>query len=134
VKKFLTSKIANRNAGALKYITGEAGSQRAVRAALVHSWLLSRTKQYNGTSGGVGGPLTRDQVTKQGYVGVNNALAVDKFIDINVGAALNDLEDLKLIKFKGSLLESVADQDTAVSSLTSVWSSIFDEERINLDL
>ena len=28
VKKFLTSKISHRNAGALKYLAGEAGSQR----------------------------------------------------------------------------------------------------------
>ena len=126
VKRFLTSKIAHRDAGALKYISTDAGSQRALRASLVHSWLLQRTSKQFYMS------LTREQLIQGGLKGVNDSLATDEHVNIDIGAALKDLEDLKLIKFDGQDLESVEDQETAVSTLTSTWMSIFNEERRSL--
>jgi hypothetical protein len=126
VKRFLTSKIAHRDAGALEYIITDAGSQRALRASLVHSWLLQRTRKQFRMS------LTREQLIQGGLKGVNNALATEELVNINISAALNDLEDLKLIKFDGQDLESVEDQETAVSTLMSTWMSIFNEEGISL--
>ena len=132
VKKFLTSKIAHRDSGALKYITTEAGSQRALRAALVHSWLLDRMERDSQTSGGVSSFLTRENLIQEGYLEVNNALATDQLVDINISAALNDLEDLQLIKFSGANLESVKGQDSAYSTLKSTWMSVFDDDNLTL--
>ena len=132
VKKFLTSKIAHRDSGALKYITTEAGSQRALRAALVHSWLLHRMERDGQISGGTSSLLTRENLVLEGYVEVNNALATDQLVDINISAALNDLEDLQLIKFNGANLESVKGQDAALSTLKSTWMSVFDDDNLTL--
>ena len=89
VKNFLTSKISHRNEGALKYVISEAGSQRAIRASLVHRWLCQ-------LQGKTAAPqdLEGDCVD-----GVNEMLKTEREVRIDVGKALDDLESLNIIKF-----------------------------------
>jgi Protein of unknown function (DUF3754) len=122
VKKFLTSKITHRNAGAVKYITTEAGSYRATRAALVYTWLKSRTVTSANSN-------RRDQLVRDGLLGVNELIASDKQYMVDVGAALKDLEDLELIYFSddGQRLEAVVRHPSSVvAALGQTWASIFE--------
>lgn len=122
VKKFLTSKITHRNAGAVKYMTTEAGSYRATRAALVYAWLTSRTAT-SATSNG------RDQLVRDGLFGVNELIESDKQYLVDVGAALKDLEDLELVYFSddGQQLEAVVRHPSSVvAALGQTWASIFE--------
>ena len=125
VKNFLTSKIAHRGSGAVKYISNEAASQRATRAALLHSWLTRRSNRST---------RTRDQLIDEAFVGVNEMLENDKFVDIDVVAGLKDLEALELISFSedGSRLLQVADEGSTVDILKSTWSNVFDGELVGM--
>ena len=40
VNKFLTSRMEHRNQNALEYVSNEAAEQRAMRASLLHEWLI----------------------------------------------------------------------------------------------
>eukprot|EP00977_Amphora_coffeiformis_P025129 scaffold18346_cov145-Amphora_coffeaeformis.AAC.1 len=91
VKNFLTSKISHRNGGALKYLAAEAGSQRAARAALVHDWLCQQMESGRDTL------LYVDRILQDGPAEIND-LVEDKQVDVAMQAALNDLEDLKLVQ------------------------------------
>ena len=125
VKNFLTSKIAHRGSGAVKYISNEAASQRATRAALLHSWLTRRSNRST---------RTRDQLIEEAFVGVNEMLENDQFVDIDVAAGLKDLEALDLISFSedGSRLLQVADEGSTVDILKSTWSNVFDGELVGM--
>jgi hypothetical protein len=118
VKKFLTSKIAHRDGGAIKYISDEAAAQRATRATLLHQWLLDRRNT----------PLswTRSKLVEEAYVGVNKMLDNDQYIDIDIEAGLRDLEALQLITFAGERLLRIADDASTVNILKSVWSNQFE--------
>jgi len=123
VKKFLTSKITARNAGALKYVSTEAGSYRATRAALVFTWLTSKRKIVSSACN------KRDQLIKDGLVGVNELIAEDKRVRVDIDAALRDLEELGLIFFSkdGQRLEGVIRDNTSlVKALGRKWAAIFD--------
>ena len=117
VKKFLTSKIAHRNSGAVKYVSNEAASQRATRAALLYSWLA---KQTNHT-------MTLDQLKEKAFIGVNELLERDQYVDVDVLAGLKDLEALELVSSPddGSDRIQVAADKATVDILQSTWSSIF---------
>jgi hypothetical protein len=120
VKKFLTSKITHRNAGALKYVATEAGSQRATRAALVHSWLSGLARSSDGTD------HNRLQLVQEGRKGVNELIRESKEIPVNIDASLNDLEDLRLVTSeRNGQIKVVRDSVELVGKLRSVWSDVF---------
>lgn len=129
VKKFLTSKISHRNSGALKYITREAGNQRATRAALVYLWLAKQMDETNG------GPIARTKLIRQGSLGVNGILQANdssphRYVRVDIDAALNDLSDLNLIEFDSDedfLVGIVRDEQAVVETLRSTWDKVFDE-------
>lgn len=123
VKKFLTSKITARNSGALKYVSTEAGSYRATRAALVYTWLTSPQRKVT-----AGSSNDRHQLIKDGLLGVNGLIGEDKQVRVDIGAALRDLEELKLVVFSedGERLEKVIrDNISVVAALTNTWASVF---------
>jgi hypothetical protein len=124
VKKFLTSKISHRNSGALKYITRDAGTQRAIRAALVYLWLTRLRKR---TEGGI---ITRQSLIKDGSSGVNDILKTSKPVRVDIEAALNDLVDLDLICFSedGETLFFVRDDETVVETLKTTWNNLFEDK------
>ena len=126
VKKFLTSKISHRNSGALKYITRAAATQRATRAALVHFWLTQLRKITKGE-------ITRQSLTKDGSLGVNNILKMNGTVQVDIEAALNDLADLDLIGFSndGDILYYIRDDETVLETLKTTWNNLF-EGRLSL--
>lgn len=120
VKKFLTSKISHRNSGAVKSITTEAGYQRAIRAALVHSWLVQITED---------GPWKRKVLVNRGADAINRMLRDDIEVRIDIDAALNDLEDLGLIhQDVGEMITVVRDVTIIKNRLLDDWQKIFDGE------
>ena len=131
VKKFLTSKITHRNSGALKYLTSEAGSQRAVRSALVHSWLSHKFKLASSPfaeEDEEAPQLLRSSLKKTGVKGVNEILKTDKQIDINVDKAMLDLEDLRLVTFSrdGEELLHVQNPITSTDVVRRAWVDLLD--------
>lgn len=118
VKKFLTSKIAHRNSGAVKYVSNEAASQRATRAVLLYSWLAKRPNHT----------ITLDQLEEEAFAGVNELLGSDQYVDVDVHAGLKDLEALNLVSLPddGSTLIQVVGERSTVDILESIWSGIFD--------
>jgi hypothetical protein len=121
VKKFLTSKISHRNSGALKYLVTEAGSQRATRAALVHSWLTSRLRRSEETL------LDRNEVVLTGQEKVNELIEDLKETPVDIDAALNDLEDLELVRSNDDgTLDVVHSKDSVVRTLKRKWEWLFD--------
>ncbi|KAI2500339.1 Protein of unknown function (DUF3754) [Fragilaria crotonensis] len=118
VKNFLTSKIAHRNSGAVKYVSNEAASQRATRAALLYSWLARRPNHT----------ITLDQLKEEAFVGVNELLGSDQYVDVNVLAGLKDLEALNLVSLSDDESEviQVAPQRSTVDILQFTWTDIFD--------
>ena len=123
VKKFLTSKITARNAGALKYVSTEAGTYRATRASLVYAWLTSPERDAMPVSSN-----ERHQIIKDGTLGVNSLIGEDKQVRVDVDAALRDLEDLELLVFSedGKVLETIVrDQSSVAVALNKRWLNIF---------
>jgi len=122
VKKFLTSKITQRNGGALKYIATEAGSYRATRAALVHTWLISR-RVTSGSSN------DRERLVIDGLIGVNGLIGEDKPVRVDIDAALRDLEELGLVFFSedGERLQKVVRETSSlVLALGNAWADVFE--------
>jgi hypothetical protein len=131
VKKFLTSKITHRDYGALKYLTSEAGSQRAVRSALVHSWLLHEFKLVSSPfarEDEKAPPILRSSLKKTGVKGVNKILKTDRQIDIDVDKAMMDLEDLRLVTFSsdGEELLYVQDSITSTDVVRRAWKDLLE--------
>lgn len=123
VKRFLSSKISHRNLGALKYIANEAGSQRALRAALVHSWLCRRSKGKELFS-----TFNRAQLLKVGERSINGLIRGDKQIPIDLDAAMNDLEELGLMERQAhqpGLINSIQNPALIDTKLKEVWNEIF---------
>jgi hypothetical protein len=120
VKKFLTSKISQRNVGALKYIVNEAGSQRARRAALVHSWLCNLDLEW---------PMGRDELVALGTPPMNDFIHCVNHIPVDIVATLNDLEHLNLLKStRDGRHVLVKDQEKAHSALKQSWIDMFNGE------
>jgi hypothetical protein len=123
VKNFLTSKITHRNSGALKYLATQAGSQRATRAALVHTWLKNLAAS-NGDD-----ILQRSHLLAAGNMELNKMIGELREIPVDMDAALNDLEDLQLVSrmdSAGELLKVVHDDRRVSQSLKKVWNNLFD--------
>eukprot|EP00550_Attheya_septentrionalis_P011402 CAMPEP_0198305454 /NCGR_PEP_ID=MMETSP1449-20131203/57916_1 /TAXON_ID=420275 /ORGANISM="Attheya septentrionalis, Strain CCMP2084" /LENGTH=777 /DNA_ID=CAMNT_0044007987 /DNA_START=137 /DNA_END=2470 /DNA_ORIENTATION=+ len=138
VNRFLTSKISHRGGDALKYVRSEAACQRATRAAIMHTWLLTRQKELSQRFGGNIGPTswTRQQLIDEGRVGINRLLQRNEgdnvestMLDIDTNAALGDLEDLGLVSFNKytETLTGLADEEVATQKLRIKWNQIFDE-------
>ena len=121
VKKFLTSKISHRNAGALKYIARDAGTQRATRATLVYQWLTERIRMKHVV-------VTRQSLVEEGTLGVNELLLSEPCVRVDVQAALNDLVDLDLIRFSddGQELVYVRNDDSVTETLKKTWDNVFE--------
>jgi hypothetical protein len=123
VKKFLTRLITHRNAGALKYIATEAGSQRATRAALVYSWLSRLGKNSSDTH------YSRAQLIEEGKEAVNELIRQDRNIPVDIDASLNDLEDLRLVSRRDDGGVDVVQNESELDlSLQSVWNDVFSGE------
>ena len=131
VKKFLTSKITARNAGALKYVSTEAGSYRATRAALVYTWLKSPERiVIPGASG------ERHQLIKDGLEGVNNLIDEDKQVRVDISAALDDLEELGLLVFSedGERLDTIVqDESIVVAALSNQWARVLHGNKVSAE-
>jgi len=126
VKKFLTSKISHRNSGALKYISREAGNQRATRAALVYLWISEKVSR-------TGMPIPRSSLLEKGSAGVNEFIQANdayRGVRVDIDAALNDLVDLDLIGFSldGQRLIFVRDEEAVVETLKRTWDNVFEQD------
>lgn len=120
LKKFLTSKITQRGSGALGYLSSEGGSQRARRAGLVHAWLLDCNREQDVL-------LERDWVLREGQKAVNSYIEGDNLANIDMQAALQDLEDLGLILDEAEgKLRVVNGGSEAVDALKRKWVDLFD--------
>jgi hypothetical protein len=124
VKNFLTSKISQRNAGAFKYLTYEAGSQRAIRAALVHSWLLRVFQMEKSRS-----VLTRSFLEQKCLSEINKSLKTDREFQFDASKAIQDLQDLHLVTFSedGNLVVSVKDYSASSETVKDRWDDILDD-------
>ena len=122
VNKFLTSRISNRNMGALRFLFNDAAIQRARRAAYLQEWLCL----FRGDVIKYEGLLTRETIIQNGEEGINELLEMEAPVQINVKAALDDLEELKLVRFgeNGTLLE-VKEGSSANTILKEIWSDLF---------
>ena len=122
VKKFLTSKLAMRGSGALKYITTEGGYQRAMRAGLLYYWMLNKSSIEEKSN-----VISERDVLLHANEGINEILAENVRVDIDALAALRDLEDTRLIeKTRNGDYTVVRDNSAALSSLREKWISIFE--------
>jgi hypothetical protein len=122
VNKFLTSRISNRNLGALRFLFDDAAMQRSRRVAFLHEWLLL----FPGDVIKYEGLLTRESIIQKGEEGINQLLDLKAPVRINVEAALDDLVELKLVRFgeSGALVE-VKEGSTASTVLQDIWSALF---------
>jgi hypothetical protein len=124
VKTFLTSKISQRNAGAFKYLTYEAGSQRAIRAALVHSWILRYLQS------GLSAAVTRDDLEQNCVTEVNKLLNTNKEVQLDPKRAIQDLEDLRLVRFSendGLIPEALTYADST-DIIKQLWEELLDNQ------
>jgi len=141
VNKFLTLRMENRNQGALEYVSNEAAEQRAMRASLLHEWLL-RQQEQQGHSGGDCQHLTKCQILRDGLTGVNQVLERASttmkeqaqqyelvYADVDISNTVDDLVDMHLIQFdEEDLLVEIKDYGMAEVSLQSTWANLFQEE------
>lgn len=124
VNKFLTSRISHRDRGALRYLSSEAASQRAVRVGLIYTWLRKLQKMKNGGGNEVFS-LTKEDVLKRGALEMNNLITCDRLVKINVEEALADLEGLGAIKFnEESKSVILLDEAGFRKALNEKWSRI----------
>ena len=131
VKNFLSSKISHRGSGAVRYIVDEGGSQRALRVALLHAWVLDEFERDQKA-------LSRERILSGGFQGMNHMLLLgetpssssqQRLVDLNVEAALDDLEGLGLVSFNDGeeeTVSSVASKDRAMMKLKETWDNVFD--------
>jgi hypothetical protein len=125
VKTFLTSKISHRNRSALRNLMSEAGTQRAVRASLTHSWLCQLRE--NGRLQ----DMSRDDLLRQGGAKVSNLLKKDDFyreIPVDMDDTLRDLEELGLLTVTqdGKTIQVVSQSWSVRRVLKSCWNKVFD--------
>lgn len=130
VKSFLTSKISHRNSGALKYIVAEAGSQRAVRTALVYLWISNFVDAIKAPFQGQGERIfTRTDLQEKAQDDINNLLKMDKQVQIHVKRALDDLEELQVVTFDDAtkeILLEVLDPMAASDAIRQKWVYFYD--------
>mmetsp|Transcript_5378 Transcript_5378/g.13512 ORF Transcript_5378/g.13512 Transcript_5378/m.13512 type:complete len:922 (-) Transcript_5378:194-2959(-) len=124
VKTFLTSKISQRNAGALQYLSYEAGSQRAIRAALVHRWVLQEFESERFS-------LTKSSIEIKCETRVNQLLNTENEVQIDVKRAIQDLEDLRLISFSKAddRVWMVKDVLSSTKAVEQLWMELLENDR-----
>eukprot|EP00586_Coscinodiscus_wailesii_P014986 CAMPEP_0172503072 /NCGR_PEP_ID=MMETSP1066-20121228/165756_1 /TAXON_ID=671091 /ORGANISM="Coscinodiscus wailesii, Strain CCMP2513" /LENGTH=717 /DNA_ID=CAMNT_0013278641 /DNA_START=272 /DNA_END=2425 /DNA_ORIENTATION=+ len=147
VKNFLTSKMAQRGAAALRYIISQGGSQRAVRADIVHNLILSVWKTFSlgvGVNTEINGDndvgskstsssasvLPKDKLISEGNDKINSLFVGQQRLNIDIEAALSDLENINLIKCSddGKNIETVRDGIEATNALRRKWISLYDDD------
>lgn len=132
VKKFLTSKISHRNGGALKYLMSEAGSQRAVRSALLHLWISQLV-------GAIEAPfqrhryqeITKSSLQKIGQEELNNLLNTERQVQMDINSTLDDLESLNILDFGGeqnNYLTQVLDPFSSADVIKTKWAELIENE------
>lgn len=121
VKTFLTSKITHRNMGALKYVATEAGSQRAIRAAMLHRILLRTLK------GDENEQVERDALIRASEKVLSEDLKTDQHTYVDIDAGLSDLEDLKLVRrIRDDQYIVVRDSHQVLATLKQSWCNMFE--------
>ena len=124
VNKFLKERISHRGANALKYLSSEAATQKATRAALLYStlqeWFQSKPD--------------RREILERGSKEVNKALRADRLINIDAETTLEDLETLGAICFiedknndgpsGRSIVEDVLNEEDFSEKLKMRWNDI----------
>jgi hypothetical protein len=141
VKNFLTSKISHRNEGALKYLSSEAGSQRAIRASLVLSWIYDRfSKSSESAAAGVDSTYDQDEnsilhkssIRNSCIDEVNEMINMVTDVQIDVDRALDDLEELNLVTFSPVTQElvHVSNTTSSVDNVKQAWSDLLLERNI----
>lgn len=124
VNKFLTRRISHRNSGAFRYLLNQASTQKARRASLVHEWLIHLTNEKSKDSEN---ELTRESIVRMGNYEINQFYRLKQPIQIDLDAALNDLESLGLVIFSsdGSILTSVKEGNDAKEIVKDLWNDLF---------
>jgi hypothetical protein len=133
VKTFLTSKISHRNAGALKYISSEAGVQRALRTALVYYWISNLVDAVKAPFSWRGGRhFKRRDLVEMAQDEINNMLKTEKQVQMHVERSLEDLEKLRMIRFdtmdKDETLLEVLDPTSSFETIKDSWVEFFEAE------
>jgi Protein of unknown function (DUF3754) len=126
VKTFLTSKITHRNRSAIQNLVSEAGTQRAVRVALAHSWLCQLQEAGDLAS------MTRDDLVRLGESQVNRLLHDGdgyRDVPVDMDATLIDLTDLGLasVSQDGDKVQVVSESWSLRRVLRDCWAKVFDE-------
>ena len=130
VKSFLTSKISHRNSGALKYIVAEAGSQRAVRTALVYLWISNFVDAIESSFQSKGErSITRTELLEKAQDDINNLLNMERQVQVHVERALDDLEELQVVTFDNKTSETlleVLDPASTSDAIKQKWVDFYD--------
>jgi len=115
VKTFLTTKISHRDLGAFRYVAAEAGSQRAVRAAIVYEWLCKQKKFE----------FSKQEINLASHDINKDVISahLDYEVPINVESALADLESLGLLDLDRQ--EPLVRKSRAQRTLMATWGDIF---------
>jgi len=132
VKTFLTSKISQRNAGAFQYLAYEAGSQRAIRAALVHHCMLNAYKKLNYPylKESESSSLTKSILEQSCETQVNQLLNTENEVKLDAKRAIKDLQDLRLLSFSENEDRLIMVKDTE-DAIKQLWMELLDNEQIS---
>jgi len=132
VKTFLTSKISQRNAGAFQYLAYEAGSQRAIRAALVHQCMLNAYNKvdYQYKKESESSFLTKSILEQSCEIQVNQLLNTENEVKLNAKRAIEDLQDLRLLSFSENEDRLIMVKDTE-DAIKQLWMELLDNEQIS---
>jgi hypothetical protein len=132
VKTFLTSKISQRNAGAFQYLAYEAGSQRAIRAALVHRCMLNAYEkaEHSYLNDSESPSLIKSIFEQSCETEVNQLLNTENEVNLDAKGAIKDLQDLRLLSFSESddRITMVKDMTSSTDTLKEIWMEILDDK------
>jgi hypothetical protein len=132
VKTFLTSKISQRNAGAFQYLAYEAGSQRAIRAALVHRCMLNAYEkaEHSYLNDSESPYLTKSIFEQSCETEVNQLLNTENEVNLDAKGAIKDLQDLRLLSFSENddRITMVKDMTSSTETLEEIWMELLDNK------
>jgi hypothetical protein len=91
----------------------------------LHTWLASNPSRNR----------KRTDIVTEAFLGVNELLQCDQYVDVDVDAGLIDLETLGLISFSsdGQQLLGVVNEETALEILKSTWSDVFEGKLVSTE-
>ena len=136
VKTFLTSKISQRDSGAFQYLVYEAGSQRAIRAALVHQCILSvfnerMNSQYPKESESETSSIeiSLSELSREIDNQVDLLLDTETVVKLDVTKVIKDLKDLQLVSVseRDNLVTMVKDVDSSTETIKRLWAELLDD-------